>query len=131
MMRLCATLLLTATLALLSFGCDKKPQKPQTEQPAETGTEQPVTDEEQPGKEEPGETAPQADAGADGEADTGETAECPQPRQAQGMCAQVITWAKNPDTGACCQYATPCEAPQNWQTFNNEQNCQQAGGQTP
>lgn len=115
-------MLLLAAFALLSFGCDKKPQKPQTEQPAETGAEQPEPAEPDAGDEE-------TDAG---ESDTGEqeVSECPEAREYQGMCAQVITWVRNPDTGTCCQYGSPCEAPQDWQTFTSEADCVQAGGQT-
>ena len=36
-----------------------------------------------------------------------------------GPCIQVITWAKNPDTGTCCQYPNPCVVPAGWQTYNS------------
>jgi hypothetical protein len=42
---------------------------------------------------------------------------CPAPRQYSGACIQVIVWAQNPETGACCQYPTPCSAPEGWQIF--------------
>lgn len=113
MFRLRSTLVLAAALSFFTLGCDKKPQKPQTDQPAETGAEQP----------EP--TEDETDTG-----DEAEVAECPQPTEYQGMCAQVITWARNPNTGTCCQYGSPCEVPQDWQTFTNETDCVQAGGQT-
>ena len=45
---------------------------------------------------------------------------CPPPRQYSGVCAQVIVWAKNPQTGECCgYYSTPCSAPAGWEQFPN------------
>lgn len=32
-----------------------------------------------------------------------------------GACAQVITYRKNPQTGQCQQFSSPCDAPQDWQ----------------
>lgn len=58
--------------------------------------------------------------------DAGASSSCPAPKQSQGMCAQVITWAKNPQTGECCQYPTPCAAPDGWATFSSEGACSQA-----
>ncbi len=68
-----------------------------------------------------------ADAGNPPANDAGAQASCPAPQQSQAMCAQVITWAKDPNTGACCQYATPCEAPTGWQTFSDQAACQKSG----
>ncbi len=134
MFRYCSLILLAASLTLVSLGCDKKPQKPRTEPPAETGAQEPQPDAEQPDAEQPDAGAADQDAQADTEdgeeTDRGQAADCPKPRDYQGMCAQVITWARNPDTGTCCQYGSPCEAPQNWQTFTSEADCVQAGGQT-
>lgn len=50
--------------------------------------------------------------------------DCPPPRPYQGGCVQVIVWAKNPSSGTCCQYPTPCNAPQGWQTYTSLADCQ-------
>ncbi len=52
-------------------------------------------------------------------------AECPEPRQSDEMCAQVIAWALGPE-GQCCQYPTPCQTPEDWETFHSESDCEAA-----
>ncbi|MDC0741442.1 hypothetical protein [Polyangium mundeleinium] len=32
-----------------------------------------------------------------------------------GACVQALTYAKNPETGECCVYATPCDVPKTWE----------------
>lgn len=49
--------------------------------------------------------------------------ECPPPRPYQGGCIQIVVWAKNPSTGTCCQYPTPCSAPQGWTTYTSAEAC--------
>ncbi|MFW6053178.1 MAG: hypothetical protein ACOC9J_00020 [Persicimonas sp.] len=130
--------LAAAGLILLTFGCDKKTQRTDDDAPAETGTT--TDDAPEDGKPDAdfpvadqdfGESEPDADATND-QPDAHETTQdgqpqaCPEPREAQGMCAQVITWALNPETGDCCQYSTPCEAPEDWETFSSEAECKQA-----
>lgn len=44
--------------------------------------------------------------------------QCPT-QQYNGACIQVITYAKNPDTGTCCQYPNPCVVPSGWQTYTS------------
>jgi hypothetical protein len=39
---------------------------------------------------------------------------CPLPQQYSGGCIQVITYATDPETGVCCEYPTPCSAPDGW-----------------
>ena len=39
---------------------------------------------------------------------------CPPPKQYSGACIQVITYATDPATGQCCEYPTPCSAPDGW-----------------
>jgi len=51
--------------------------------------------------------------------------ECPEPSQSDEMCAQVIAWALGPE-GQCCQYPTPCQTPEDWETFHSESDCQEA-----
>lgn len=67
-----------------------------------------------------------ADAGGDMATapDDGVVFKCPTPRPSEGFCTQVIAWAKDPDTGNCCRYPTPCNAPEGWQTYPNEGACQ-------
>ena len=52
--------------------------------------------------------------------------DCPPPRQSNEICPQVVVWAKNPQTGACCQYGTPCNAPIDWDTYTSEERCRAA-----
>lgn len=61
-----------------------------------------------------------ASAGED-EADEVQAA-CPAPRQTEDICAQVIVWARGPQ-GQCCEYPTPCHAPENWMTFTSRDEC--------
>lgn len=41
-----------------------------------------------------------------------------QPRNRQA-CIQVITPAKDPRTGKCQQFSTPCDIPNNWQKVSS------------
>jgi hypothetical protein len=43
------------------------------------------------------------------------TKDCPQ-KHFTGICIQVITYARNPETGTCCVYPNPCVVPDGWQT---------------
>ncbi len=36
------------------------------------------------------------------------------------FCAQVITPARNPDTGAIVEFPTPCDVPSGWEVVENE-----------
>jgi hypothetical protein len=55
--------------------------------------------------------------------------ECPAPRPDDGGCIQQVVYARSPDTGACCEYGTPCQVPGNdWEVFNSAAECQ---GTTP
>jgi len=49
--------------------------------------------------------------------------DCPPPRQSDEICAQVVVWAKDPQTGSCCQYGTPCSAPEGWKIYSSEAEC--------
>jgi hypothetical protein len=42
---------------------------------------------------------------------------CPPPQPYEGVCIQVVVWAKDPATGICCQYGNPCSAPAGWEIF--------------
>jgi hypothetical protein len=42
---------------------------------------------------------------------------CPPPRPYNDVCITVIVWAKDPQSGICCQYPTPCSAPDGWEIF--------------
>ncbi|MGM0559393.1 MAG: hypothetical protein ACQEVA_23620 [Myxococcota bacterium] len=98
---------------------DKKDREEETETPAadqEEPEEFPVADDTTVGGEgsEASDTEPSAESDA-----------CPDAREPSGMCAQVITWAKNPDTGTCCEYPTPCHAPKDWKTFSSREACEE------
>ncbi|MBA2662690.1 MAG: hypothetical protein H0U74_10375 [Bradymonadaceae bacterium] len=41
-----------------------------------------------------------------------------------GVCVQVIAWARDPETGTCCMYPNPCVTPFNWKTFSSEEDCE-------
>ncbi|HVK66829.1 MAG TPA: hypothetical protein VM694_20230 [Polyangium sp.] len=42
-----------------------------------------------------------------------------------GACVQALAYAKNPETGECCVYATPCDVPKTWEaSFVAEAVCQ-------
>jgi hypothetical protein len=41
--------------------------------------------------------------------------DCPT-KHFNGVCTQVITYARNPETGTCCVYPNPCVVPDGWQT---------------
>lgn len=50
---------------------------------------------------------------------------CPSvPAPPNVRCAAVVTWGRNPDTGDCCQYPSPCHVPPEFETFYNEEACQ-------
>lgn len=54
------------------------------------------------------------------------TGQCGCPRQSYtGACIQVITYGKDPATGTCCQYPTPCDVPSGWAQFSSMAACQQ------
>ncbi len=36
------------------------------------------------------------------------------------ICAQVITYAKNPETMNCEEFPTPCAVPKDWEICENE-----------
>ena len=36
------------------------------------------------------------------------------------MCAQVITPARNPDTGDIREFPTPCDVPDGWEVIQND-----------
>lgn len=52
-----------------------------------------------------------------------EPAGCPPPRQSDEICPQVVVWAEDPQTGSCCEYGTPCSAPEGWKTYYSEAEC--------
>lgn len=135
MTRLIATIV---AISLLGLAACEQPEKKADDmpevQPSAGGeapeeqtppSEQPEAADEEPETPETGDTATGAEEGPEAE-DTEPSAKsdaCPEARQPSGMCAQVITWAKDPDTGTCCEYPTPCHAPKNWKTFSSKDAC--------
>ncbi len=57
------------------------------------------------------------------EAPTSSIASCPAASGGAQVCAQVIVWSKDPASGTCCQYSTPCDAPKGWKQFGNSATC--------
>lgn len=51
---------------------------------------------------------------------------CPAPRDLDGLCAAVMAYARSPETGACCEYGSPCAAPESWEIFYTEAECSQS-----
>jgi hypothetical protein len=43
---------------------------------------------------------------------------CAPPRTFEGFCTQVVVWAKNWRTGACCRYPNPCSVPKGYQIYD-------------
>jgi hypothetical protein len=41
-------------------------------------------------------------------------ARCAPPRKFSGFCTQMVVWARNPRTGACCRYPNPCSIPRGY-----------------
>ncbi len=39
------------------------------------------------------------------------------------MCAAVMVYAQHPNTGECCEYSSPCVAPQGWAAFGDPAEC--------
>lgn len=119
MHRLALSALIAGALLIGAVGCDKQPQRTDDQPPAETDVaerEQPAADDQI------------ADTDDTQEVADGDDAACPEPADYGGMCAMVITWALDPDTGTCCEYASPCGAPKDWQTFGSKADCVQAAG---
>jgi hypothetical protein len=57
--------------------------------------------------------------------DPGDPEECPAPQDPPPdlVCTAVVVYAQSPDTGLCCEYGSPCVAPEGWETFNTEEEC--------
>jgi hypothetical protein len=59
------------------------------------------------------------------QAECEKTPQCPAPLVPDGglVCTAVEVYAKDPSTGACCQYGDPCRAPAGWKQFTNLAEC--------
>jgi hypothetical protein len=57
---------------------------------------------------------------------TGSKCPAPMPFPDGGACSTVVVWAKDPSSGQCCMYGTPCNAPTGWKTFTQQSTCQAA-----
>jgi hypothetical protein len=51
------------------------------------------------------------------------SATCPPPLDIP--CEEKTFWAKNPDSGECCEYARPCTTPTGWEKFKDEMTCEE------
>ncbi len=51
---------------------------------------------------------------------------CPRAAEPTGSAcpASVPVWAKDPLTGRCCQYASPCAAPSGWGLYPDQPKCE-------
>jgi len=54
--------------------------------------------------------------------------ECPDPIQSDDPCDTVVVYAKDPADGRCCEYGTPCAAPDGWQQHSTSEACEDATG---
>jgi len=53
------------------------------------------------------------------------TPDCPPPLPVSGECGAGPSYAKDPETGACCRYESECEAPPGWSNyFGGQSECQ-------
>ena len=51
---------------------------------------------------------------------------CPAPVMSDQLCNTVIVYAKDPITGMCCEYGTPCNAPADWAQYYTQAECEGA-----
>jgi hypothetical protein len=51
------------------------------------------------------------------------TPDCPPPSPVSGECAGGPSYAKDPETGACCRYDNDCEGPPNWLHYAGQGEC--------
>jgi len=53
---------------------------------------------------------------------------CPAPAAVDPnvSCLAVVVYAKDPTSGICCQYGSPCVAPSGWQNFYSQAECEKA-----
>lgn len=56
-----------------------------------------------------------------------ETYRCPEGREIDTFCANLVRYARDPDTGHCCRYESQCSAPTGWKTFASKTDCEEAG----
>ena len=110
-------LVLLVFVATLVVGCQSQADD---DQPTEPPDQEVVTDDDEDIVAEEDEKI-NDDSDLSGEGEMG----CPEPKEPEGMCAQVITWALTPE-GACCEYPTPCHVPDDLETFNSEEACLEA-----
>jgi hypothetical protein len=39
------------------------------------------------------------------------------------QCIQITVWARNPDTGECREFGSPCSVPSGWEIFFDPETC--------
>ncbi|MEM9068087.1 MAG: hypothetical protein AAGE52_06250 [Myxococcota bacterium] len=96
------------SLLLVACACGSTPQDTRTDPATGPDSDEPAE------PTEPAEPAPEPSA-------------CPPPRTSGGACAAVMVWVKHPETSACCEYGSPCAAPEGWMQFHAEDECASAG----
>lgn len=112
------SLLTIATLIAVNLACQPQPERETpAESPSESGRS---ADDQEIIKEEKEKVNDRNDL-----PDTEDGNECPPPREHDDICAQVITYGLSAD-GVCCEYATPCDVPEDLESFSSKDECQQA-----
>jgi len=43
---------------------------------------------------------------------------------AVNQCIQITVWARNPDTGECREFGSPCSVPSGWEIFFDPATCE-------
>jgi hypothetical protein len=62
-----------------------------------------------------------------GQTDADDNYRCPEGRELDTFCADLVRYARDPDTGHCCRYESQCAAPTGWKTFPSQSACEAAG----
>lgn len=104
----------------IGFGAACKSQ-PETENPVESPVEDDRGTDDQETIAEDDENVNDVNGLEEGKSDD----QCPPPREHQDLCAQVIAYGLTAD-GACCEYSTPCDVPEELESFSSQQECQEA-----
>lgn len=107
---------------MISVGCQSQPDSRQSESTPDEPKEEADTTERIEEKDE----KVNEDSELSSEDVEVDEAGCPPPKDSGQICAQVIVWALSPE-GLCCEYPTPCHAPEGWQTYSTRGECEEAG----
>ena len=112
------SLLTLATVFAITVACQSQPE---TEPSSEPTTDKESVDDD---RENIGEDDKKVND-HNGLGESKDNHECPPPREHQDMCAQVITYGLTAD-GVCCEYPTPCDVPDELESFSSQEECKEA-----